>query len=287
MMVEGDIVVATVRRAGAAAGAPGLRRSRGGTAVAARSRDSAVERAAIGSERGSRRPARTGRRVGGVLAAGFVLVAAGMVGATLGAAQVAHAALYVRRRPGCVGRRGAGLAGPAAACARAAEFIAHNDGRLTACTLDGLDLTVTASIPAAPAVLPGVAATATARLGRSGLTTPAAPGEGAGEDRAGTATAGGLWPPAGDGPGAQVGAWPPRVGALPAGRCGGQPRTATSRTVSVSRLRGGIGPVAVLAVRSAAAARPPPRPPPRSRARQSRGGALATGRWSLRCRPAG
>src|SRR5690606_15992271 len=39
--------------------------------------------------------------------------------------------------------------------------------------------------------------------------------------------------------------------------------------------------------RSAAAARPPPRPPPRSRARQSRGGALATGRWSLRCRPAG
>ncbi|HLU33609.1 MAG TPA: Rv3654c family TadE-like protein [Natronosporangium sp.] len=119
-----------------------------------------------GSERGCW-PAGSDRGAASVwlLAAGLVLVAAGMVGATLGAAQVARHRAQSAADLGALAGAARALAGPAAACARAAEFIAHNDGRLTACTLDGLDLTVTASIPAAPAVLPGVAATATARAG--------------------------------------------------------------------------------------------------------------------------
>jgi len=100
-----------------------------------------------------------------LLAAGVVLVAAGLVGATLGAAHVARHRAQSAADLGALAGAARALEGPPAACARAARFVARNGGRLTACVLDGLDLTVTVSVPAAPGILPGAAATATSRAG--------------------------------------------------------------------------------------------------------------------------
>lgn len=100
-----------------------------------------------------------------LLAVGMVLVAAGMFGATLGAAQVARHQAQSAADLGALAGAAWALEGPSAACAAAAQFVARNGGRLTTCALDGLDVTVSVAVPAAPAVLPGAVATATSRAG--------------------------------------------------------------------------------------------------------------------------
>jgi secretion/DNA translocation related TadE-like protein len=50
--------------------------------------------------------------------------------------------------------------GEEAACARAAELVSANGGRLTGCRLDGLDIVVTAEVAVTP--LPGLETTASA-----------------------------------------------------------------------------------------------------------------------------
>jgi secretion/DNA translocation related TadE-like protein len=105
-----------------------------------------------------------------LLAIGLVLVAAGLAGAVLGAAHVArHQAQSAADLAALAGAARA-VEGPQVACARAAELVMANGARLTGCTLDGLDLTVTVEVSPAPALDFGRPATATARAGpvRSG-----------------------------------------------------------------------------------------------------------------------
>jgi secretion/DNA translocation related TadE-like protein len=100
-----------------------------------------------------------------VLAVGVVLVATGMFGATLGAAHVASHRAQAAADLGALAGATRAVEGPAAACARAAELVTANGGRLTHCRLEGMDLTVTVAVSPAAAAGIGRAATATARAG--------------------------------------------------------------------------------------------------------------------------
>lgn len=100
-----------------------------------------------------------------VLAVGVVLVVAGVFGAMIGAAHVANHRAQAAADLGALAGAARAIEGPAAACARAAELVTANGGRLTHCQLDGLDLTVTVAVNPATATGIGRAATATARAG--------------------------------------------------------------------------------------------------------------------------
>jgi secretion/DNA translocation related TadE-like protein len=113
-----------------------------------------------------RRPGRdSGSASVWLLAAGLVLVAGGMAGATVGAAHVASHRARTAADLGALAGAARAIEGSDAACARAAELVAANGARLTHCRLDGLDLTVTVEVTPAPAAGIGRAATATARAG--------------------------------------------------------------------------------------------------------------------------
>lgn len=104
-----------------------------------------------------------------LLAAGLVLVFAGMAGAAVGAATLArHRAQVAADLGALAGARHAVDGGPVA-CPAARRVAAANGGRLAACQLEGLDLTVTVEVPVSlPALGSGpVAGTAraTARAG--------------------------------------------------------------------------------------------------------------------------
>jgi secretion/DNA translocation related TadE-like protein len=99
-----------------------------------------------------------------LLAVGLLLLAAGLAGATVGAARVARHQAQVAADLGALAGAARAAAGQPVACARAAEFVAANHGRLVHCALDGLDLTVTVEVPALAAG-PDRVATATARAG--------------------------------------------------------------------------------------------------------------------------
>jgi secretion/DNA translocation related TadE-like protein len=100
-----------------------------------------------------------------VLAIGLVLLAAGLAGAAVGAARVARHEARVAADLGALAGAMRALDGTEVACARAAALVTRNGGRITGCTVDGLDVTVTVEVEVTP--LPGLARTAgaTARAG--------------------------------------------------------------------------------------------------------------------------
>lgn len=100
-----------------------------------------------------------------LLAIGLLLLAAGLVGAGLGAAHVARHQAQTAADLGALAGAVRAIEGRDAACARARELVVANDARLVECRLAGLDLTVTAAV-SPPSVLGlGRDATATARAG--------------------------------------------------------------------------------------------------------------------------
>jgi secretion/DNA translocation related TadE-like protein len=100
-----------------------------------------------------------------VLAVGLVLVAAGLAGAAIGSARVARHQARTAADLGALAGATQAIFGPEVACARAARFVAANGGRLTACTVTGLEIFVRAEITVRP--MPGLIrhATAAARAG--------------------------------------------------------------------------------------------------------------------------
>jgi secretion/DNA translocation related TadE-like protein len=100
-----------------------------------------------------------------VLAAGLVLLLAGVSGATVGAAHVArHQAQSAADLAALAGAAHA-VEGSGAACVRAAQIAAANDARVAGCQLNGLDLTVTVEVSPPAIVGAGRPASATARAG--------------------------------------------------------------------------------------------------------------------------
>lgn len=95
-----------------------------------------------------------------VLAIGLVLFAAGLAGAAVGAARVARHEARVAADLGALAGAMRALDGTDGACARAAALVSRNGGHLTKCTVDGLDVIVTAEVAVTP--LPGLTRTATA-----------------------------------------------------------------------------------------------------------------------------
>ncbi len=85
-----------------------------------------------------------------VLAVGIVLVAGGMAGALVGAARTGSQQAGAAADLGALAGAARVIEGAEAACARAAQLVAANGGRLTACTVDGLDLVVTVEVVVSP-----------------------------------------------------------------------------------------------------------------------------------------
>ncbi|MDO3683462.1 Rv3654c family TadE-like protein [Micromonospora sp. C28ISP2-4] len=100
-----------------------------------------------------------------LLAIGLVFVLVGVFGAALGAARCARHQARNAADFGALAGAGQVLDGADAACARAADLVSANGGRMTGCRVDGLDLIVTARVRVAP--LPGLTrdAAATSRAG--------------------------------------------------------------------------------------------------------------------------
>ena len=100
-----------------------------------------------------------------VLAIGLFLVAAGMAGASVGAARVGRHAARTAADLGALAGAAKAILGPEVACARAGRFVVANGGRMTSCTVEGLDVVVRAEVlvPAVPGL--DARAVATARAG--------------------------------------------------------------------------------------------------------------------------
>jgi secretion/DNA translocation related TadE-like protein len=93
-----------------------------------------------------------------LLAAGLVLVMMGAAGAAIGTATIARHQAQAAADLGALAGAMRAVHGLDSACARAAEIVSANGGRLTACTLDGFDLTVRVAISVSP--VRGIARTA-------------------------------------------------------------------------------------------------------------------------------
>ncbi|MFY1635667.1 Rv3654c family TadE-like protein [Solwaraspora sp. WMMB335] len=100
-----------------------------------------------------------------LLAVGLLLVAAGAVGALLGAARVARHQARVAADLAALAGAAQVFDGPAASCARATELAQRNNARLTSCVVAGLDVVVTVEVPVLPATGIDGVATAHARAG--------------------------------------------------------------------------------------------------------------------------
>ncbi|MEU1237866.1 Rv3654c family TadE-like protein [Micromonospora aurantiaca] len=100
-----------------------------------------------------------------LLAIGMVFVLVGVFGAGLGAARCARHQARNAADFGALAGAVQVLDGAGVACARAADLVSANGGRMTGCRADGLDLIVTAQVRVAP--LPGLTrdAVATSRAG--------------------------------------------------------------------------------------------------------------------------
>ncbi|MEV6305137.1 Rv3654c family TadE-like protein [Actinoplanes sp. NPDC051861] len=86
-----------------------------------------------------------------VLAVGLVLVTAGLFGAAVGAVRVArHEARNAADLGALAGGRRA-LEGESAACAEAARYARANGGRMTSCTVTGLEIVIRVEVGAAVA----------------------------------------------------------------------------------------------------------------------------------------
>lgn len=100
-----------------------------------------------------------------VLAIGLMLIAGGVAGAAIGAAQVGRHQAHTAADFGALAGAVRVVFGDRVACGRAAELVMANGGRMVSCRLDGLDLVVQVEVTVRP--LPGLTrvATADARAG--------------------------------------------------------------------------------------------------------------------------
>jgi secretion/DNA translocation related TadE-like protein len=100
-----------------------------------------------------------------LLAIGLVLVAAGMGGAAIAAGVVGNHRARTAADLGALAGAGQAIYGQDVACAQAGRLVAANGGRLTGCTVTGLEVVVSVAVDVRP--LPGLLrrATAAARAG--------------------------------------------------------------------------------------------------------------------------
>jgi secretion/DNA translocation related TadE-like protein len=106
-----------------------------------------------------------------VLAVGLVLVAAGLGGAAVGAARVGRHEARTAADLGALAGASRAIEGSAAACARAAQLVAANGARMTACRVEGLEIVVSAEVLVTP--VPGLTRHATAAARAGPVTAPA------------------------------------------------------------------------------------------------------------------
>jgi secretion/DNA translocation related TadE-like protein len=106
-----------------------------------------------------------------VLAIGLVLVAAGVAGAAVGAARVGRHQARTAADLGALAGAERAIYGEPAACARAASFAAANGGRVTGCTVRGLEIVVRVEVEVR--ALPGLGGTVLVR--RAGAAARAGP----------------------------------------------------------------------------------------------------------------
>jgi secretion/DNA translocation related TadE-like protein len=106
-----------------------------------------------------------------VLAVGLVLVAAGLGGAAVGAARVGRHEARTAADLGALAGASRAIEGSAAACARAAQLVAANGARMTACRVEGLEIIVAAEVLVTP--VPGLTRHATAAARAGPVTAPA------------------------------------------------------------------------------------------------------------------
>ncbi|MFC7274342.1 Rv3654c family TadE-like protein [Paractinoplanes rhizophilus] len=107
----------------------------------------------IGRPEGRRDPDRGGASIF-LLAVGLALVLAGLGGTAIGSARVARHRAHTAADLAALAAAMRAIEGEDAACARAADFAAANGGRLTFCTVDGLEVVVWAEVEVEP--MPGM-----------------------------------------------------------------------------------------------------------------------------------
>jgi secretion/DNA translocation related TadE-like protein len=100
-----------------------------------------------------------------VLAFGLVVVLIGAAFAQVGAAVVARHRAQVAADLGALAGAAWAPAGRSAACSRAAELVSANGAALEACALNGLDVTITATVAFAGTDLIAQRARSSARAG--------------------------------------------------------------------------------------------------------------------------
>jgi secretion/DNA translocation related TadE-like protein len=100
-----------------------------------------------------------------VLAVGLLMVAAGLGGAAIGSARVARHTAQNAADLGALAGAAQAVYGEPVACARAARFVSANAGRMTSCTVGGLEIVVRAEVTVRPMAGLLRQATATARAG--------------------------------------------------------------------------------------------------------------------------
>jgi secretion/DNA translocation related TadE-like protein len=100
-----------------------------------------------------------------ILALGLLMVAAGVAGSAIGNTRVARHRAHNAADLGALAGAMQAVYGEADACARAARFVTANGGRMTGCTVTGLEIVVRAQVEVRP--LPGLVrqAEAAARAG--------------------------------------------------------------------------------------------------------------------------
>jgi secretion/DNA translocation related TadE-like protein len=100
-----------------------------------------------------------------LLAVGLLMVAAGVAGAAVGNTRVARHRAHNAADLGALAGAMRAAYGEVDACSRAARFVALNGGRMTSCTVTGLEIVVRVQVEVRP--LPGLdrQAEAVARAG--------------------------------------------------------------------------------------------------------------------------
>jgi len=85
-----------------------------------------------------------------LLSVGLLLVAAGMGGASIGTARVGRHEARTAADLGALAGAMQAVYGESAACERAARIVAANGGRMTSCTVSGLEIVVRAEVEVRP-----------------------------------------------------------------------------------------------------------------------------------------
>lgn len=103
-----------------------------------------------------------------VLAFGLLVILIGAAFAQVGAAVAARHRAQAAADLGALAGAAWAPAGRSAACSRAAELVIANGATLESCTLDGLDITITATVAVPGLAPPGQRAGSSARAGPVG-----------------------------------------------------------------------------------------------------------------------